>query len=241
MNWKLMNKKLLYLLGWLVIFPALLNAQDLTQKFPAGKGSIFNLDLQNGSPPVSLSIYVASSTRKSVHVEYFMELKAALIPIQMWQQFEIEIKSNGPTEIITGFIQTKELKRPEILPQDLLKGVGEVKVNDFLFASQQELDKNKIGTETLNLPAGKTTATHYRTVSNGVTLDYWISQEAKPIGLVKLISRSQKHQHQNYQLELSSLIDNIKAHIDPAQAQPLSPTGKALLTGSGHKMMIPAP
>lgn len=203
-------------------------AQNLSQSFPAGTGSTYKIKMAKDPTPIFLSLYVAGTRVDSLHIEYFMETKS-LLPIQMWQQFEIAVTPKG-AEVKKGFIQTKELKHAEVMPTENLKGAaGGIQVNDFLFATKAELDKDKIGEEMVEIAAGATKATHYRKTNNGQTVDYWISQDAKPMGLVMLVSKSEKNEDQNYSLELTSLIENIKPKIVPEQAVPITEVGKRFL------------
>jgi hypothetical protein len=203
-------------------------AQSMSQSFPAGKGASYKVKMDKNEEPIFLSIYVAGTKVDSVNIEYFLETKG-LLGVQMWQQFEVGIKTASPAEVRRGYVQTKELKNPEIIPADFLKGAqGGVQVNDFLFQNKNSLDKNKIGIETIEIAAGTTKATHYRTTNNGQTVDFWISDEAKPLGLVLLTSKGKKDS-QNYGLELVNLTDNVKAKIVPETAVPLTETGKAFL------------
>ncbi len=204
-------------------------AQNLSQSFPAGKGSSYKIIMKGDKAnPVSLSLYVAGTRVDSVHIEYFMETKG-IIPLQMWQQFEIGVSSKG-AEIRKGYVFTKELTAPETMPPEYLKGAGGgIQVNDFLFADKAQLDKDKIGIENVEIAAGTTKATHYRVSNNGQTVDYWICDDAKPMGLVMLVSKSEKNENQNYSLELTSLMDNVKAKILPEKAVSLSEAGKSLL------------
>lgn len=219
-----MKNKLLF--GFLIssqVFGA-----DLSQSFPPGKGCLYQLEVKGQQIPLDVSIYVASSNKDKVSIEYFISSRESLIPIEMWQQFEIAPSSGGP-KVTKGFVQTKELKNPEALTGEYLNGFDGVKVNDFLFSTESELNKNKIGIEEVEVPAGKDKATHYRTVTAGQTIDYWISDEAKPIGLVKLTSKHATDQKKNYSLVLTSLMKNVKPFIDPAKAVPLSDRGKSYL------------
>ncbi len=203
-------------------------ATDLTESFPQGKGSLYQLEVQGQKIPVNVSIYVANSTKNTVSIEYFLSSRESLIPVEMWQQFEIAPSPSG-TKVTKGYVQTKELKNPETLTGEYLNGFDGVKVNDFLFSDESEINKNKIGVESVEVPAGKDEATHYRTVAKDQTIDYWISDSAKPIGLVKLVSKHPSDEKKNYKLELTSLMKNVKPYIDPAKAVPLSATGKSLL------------
>lgn len=212
-----------------VLLSGAAHATDLTESFPQGKGSIYQLEVQGQKIPVTVSIYVADSKKDTVSIEYFISSRESLLPLEMWQQFEIAPSPSG-TKVTKGYVQTKELKNPEILTGDYLNGFDGVKVNDFLFSDENEINKNKIGVESVQVPAGKDQATHYRTAANGQTVDYWISDSAKPIGLVKLVSKHPTDEKRNYKLELTSLMKNVKAFIDPAKAVPLSATGKSLLS-----------
>lgn len=219
-----MNKFLL-----LCFFSLNVYAESLSQSFPAGKGASYNLKMKNDPTPISFSLYVAGTRVDSVHIEYFMETKG-IIAVQMWQQFEIGINPNKPADIRKGFIFTKDLPKAEIMPPEYLKGAsGGVQVNDFLFSDKAQLDKDKVGVEIVEIEAGSTKATHYRKSNNGQTIDYWISDDAKPMGLVMLVSKSEKNPNQNYSLELATLMDNVKAKILPEQAVPLTEKGKSLL------------
>ncbi len=219
--------KFFALLLWLLSFNSF--ADSLSQSFPAGRGASYKLKMKQDPTPISFSIYVAGTRVDSVHIEYFMETKG-ILPVQMWQQFEIGINPGKPADIRKGFVLTKELLKPEIMPADYLRGAsGGVQVNDFLFSDKAQLDKDKVGEEIVEIAAGSTKAMHYRTSNNGQTIDYWISDDAKPMGLVMLVSKSEKSANQNYSLELASLMDNVKPKILPENAVPLSEKGKSLL------------
>ncbi len=215
-----------------IIFGLLISAQvygaDLSQSFTPGNGCLYQLEVKGQQIPLDVSIYVASSSKDRVSIEYFISSRESLISVEMWQQFEIA-PSSGGTKVTKGYVQTKELKNPETLTGDYLNGFDGVKVNDFLFSSESELNKNKIGVEEVEVPAGKDKATHYRTVAAGQTIDYWISDEAKPIGLVKLTSKHATDDKKNYSLALTSLMKNVKPFIDPSKAVPLSDRGKSYL------------
>lgn len=211
-----------------VIFSVSSLAESLSESFPAGKGSTYKIKMRQDTTPIFLSLYVAGTRVDSVHIEYFMETKS-LVPVQMWQQFEIGVSTSGAS-IRKGFIQTKDLTNPETMPMEYLRGAsGGIQVNDFLFADKAKLEKDKVGIETVEIAAGSTKATHYRVSNNGQTVDYWISDEAKPMGLVMLVSKSEKNENQNYSLELTGLMENVKAKILPEKAVPLTDKGKSML------------
>ncbi len=201
---------------------------DLSQSFIAGKGSLYQLEVKGKKIPMDVSIYVAAASKDRVSIEYFISSRESLIPVEMWQQFEISPSASG-AKVTKGYVQTKELKNPETLTGEYLNGFDGVKVNDFLFSTESELNRNKIGVEEVEVPAGKDKATHYRTEAAGQTIDYWISDEAKPIGLVKLTSKHATDEKKNYSLALTSLMKNVKPYIDPMKAVPLTELGKTFL------------
>ena len=221
------------LLVLVLLFSQISIAQTLKDRFPPGSGSNFKMTMSQGGPSIQVGIYIASAKSSSVNIEYFIESQSGLIPISMWQQFEIDLGAGFGAKIKNGYVKTKELPKPEKMTSEYLLGGTGVQVNDFLFNDPKVLQKNKVGDETIQILAGETKSAHYRTSNNGQTVDYWISDEAKPIGLVKLISSHPKDANQNYSLELSGLMRNVKPMIDPAQAVPLTATGKSFLVKPG--------
>src|SRR5690606_9580047 len=157
------NKFLLVV--FLVLFQQVF-AQSLSKSFPAGSGANYKITMKSDPTPIKLALYIAGTRTDSVHVEYFMETQG-LFSTQLWQQFEVGVKPGAPAEIRKGFIQTKELSKAEIIPSEYLKGAeGGIQVNDFLFADKSKLEKLKVGVETVEIAAGSTKATHYRTTNN---------------------------------------------------------------------------
>jgi hypothetical protein len=87
----------------------------------------------------------------------------------------------------------------------------------------------------LSVPASSTPllATRYEQEKEGQVLTYWISDEARPLGLVKLRSRGPKAS-QNYELVLVSLLKNVGRKIDPNKAVALTAEGRAVLDTPLH-------
>ncbi len=73
---------------------------------------------------------------------------------------------------------------------------------------------------------------HYQKEQDGHVVDFWISEEVKPVGLVKLISKSKKQKFNNYQIEITNLLKNVAAAIDPSQAMKMSSDTKMKLDAS---------
>ncbi len=209
------------------IFSFNLYAQNLSQSFPAGTGSQFEIKFNDDNSKAHLSIYIAGTRNESVFIEFFMETKE-LISTQLWQQFEIGIKGNA-SEVKAGYIQGSEFKHPEIIPKEMLKEESGIPLSEFLLKNDKNHGGKFIGEEIVEIAAGSTKSKHYQISKNNQTLDYWISDEAKPLGLVMLTSKNPKKLEQNYSIQLMHLIENKNSKIIPEKAIPLSDKGKAIL------------
>jgi hypothetical protein len=198
-----------------------------TKEYIIGSGSSFNFrgaDEQN----INLSIYITSSSFTKLGVEYFFST-GSLIGIEAWQQYGMSVTDKGLT-LDEGYIQSNDMKKPEIMTKDFLYNNDHgVKVDDFFFSKESEIEKYKIGLETIEVPAGTILANHYQKKRDEQIIDFWISDKAGAIGLVKLISKGTKDTNQNYTIELSTLLTRVKAKIDPVMAVPLSEKGKMFL------------
>jgi hypothetical protein len=215
----------------LLAFALTASAAEIARSFPPGQGARFELHQADGTQAlVVISITEASARR--LGVEYYITATGSLVPIELWQQYVLAPALNpGGTrlELIEGYILAPELQGPERVSGEYLKGFDGVAMNDFLFAERAELERHRAGPdEKVTTPAGEVTAARYRRERSGQTVEFWISDEAKPLGLVKLVSRGSKPEH-NYTLYLVSMVRGLKPKIDPAKARPLSETGKKLL------------
>jgi hypothetical protein len=195
--------------------------------YVAGTGSSFNLSMEKGGN-ANLNIIISESSFTKLGIEYHFST-SGLLATNMWQQFVFKIIDGGPLAIEAGYVKTPELPKPEELTSEYLNVNRGVQVNDFLFAKKEEIEKFKIGQELVEVPAGEIIATHYRKSRNGQIVDFWIADEAKPIGLVKLKSHNDDNIDHNYTIELTSLLKNVKATIDPKEAVPLTDKGKEFL------------
>ncbi len=210
----------------LILLIILFNFSSFAQfSFKVGSGSIFDLKMKDGTSS-NLSIYVTESEFSKISIEYFFDTKNTLFGQAMWQQFQMQLT---PKLIITaGYLQTSGMPKAETMTEDFFYVNSGVQLNDFLFQKEQEIQANKVGVEQVEVPAGSIQATHYRKENGGQVVDFWITDKAKPIGLIKLVSKGKKI-HQNYELQLKNLGNNIKAKINPEQAVPLSKEGRAIL------------
>jgi hypothetical protein len=194
--------------------------------FVKGSGSEFSMK-SNGISS-KLNIYITKSSFTKLGIEYYFET-SGFIQKKMWQQFILGIHSDGPLSIEAAYVKTPELSKPEKLTSEYLNVNKGVKLEQFFFSNKSQIDKYKVGNENIEVPAGSLQAVHYRKKNNGQVVDFWISDQVKPIGLVKLSSKNEKVMEQNYEIELVSLLVNVKATIDPEKSGPLTEKGKEAL------------
>jgi hypothetical protein len=195
--------------------------------FNKGEGSEFVLETEGQK--VGLSIYISEAKDKNLGVEFHFGA-GGILSSNMWQQFEMNVDAKSGIQIQSGYIKTRLSKKPErMLREHFYQNEG-VQVQDFLFTKEEEISKNFIGSETVEIPAGSIIAKHYRKKHDGQTIDFWISDQVKPIGLVKLVSKSGTKKTNNYKIELSSLLKNVKPAINPKEAVPMTEKTKKLLS-----------
>lgn len=193
--------------------------------FKVGEGSSFALKTEGKT--VDLNIYVAAREKKSLSVEMHFGA-GGIFPFNMWQQFQFDFKENRPISISKGYILAKENKTAEIMPKELFKQDQGIQVQDFLFSKQSEFSKFFVGDELVETPAGTFVAKHFKRSRKGQIVDFWISEEVGPIGLVKLISTSESKSSQNYSVELKSLLKRVRPTINPEDATEISKESRAI-------------
>jgi hypothetical protein len=197
--------------------------------FEKGSGSEFIMITQGQK--VQLSIYLTDVKKNDLSVEFHFGT-GDIVTSNMWQQFHMDLKKNGPVSISIGFIKTSLDKPPERLEREHFYVNEGVQIQDFLFTNSEQINKDFVGDERVELAAGVIIAKHYKKVNNGQTVDFWISDQVKPIGLVKLVSKSSIKKSNNYSIELSSLLKNVKPAIEPSKSIPMSKSTKKLLSSA---------
>lgn len=221
-------KPLLFLL--LLFASTSLYSIDLSKRYPKGEGSAFDLDVMGIN--TKLYIYISESSKNSVGIEmYFQSILA-----ELWQQTLLKVGSQGKVSPSAAYLLTKGMKAPEQFTMNQLPAKGGLQLNDFLLPDKKALEQWKVGSESVTTPAGAIKATHYRKKAGDQTIDFWISDEAKPIGLVKLESAGKKY---TYRLLLKSLLKNVKRKINPKLAVPLSKKGKDLMGLTKNIPLLP--
>ena len=196
-----------------------------TKEYLVGSGSEFKFQGDQGEN-IKLSIYFTESSFTKLGVEYFFST-GGFLGVEAWQQYILGITDKGMS-LEEGYLQSPEMKKPEIMTREFRENNDNgVKVEDFFFTKEADIEKFKLGMETIEVPAGSLLSSHYQKVRDKQVIDFWISDKAGAIGLVKLVSKGSKNQ--NYKIELLSLLKNVKAKIIPKNAVPLTEKGKAFL------------
>ena len=195
--------------------------------YVVGEGSEFKMYSEK-TEPVNLSIYVTESSFTKLGVEYYFAA-GGIFGVEVWQQFGLGIQDKT-LSLDEGYILSNNMKKTEIMTPEFLKNnKGGVQIEDFFFSKISEIEKFKIGIEKIEVPAGHITCTHYQKMRDDQTIDFWISDKAGAMGLVKLISQGKKDKKHNYRIELQALIKNVKAKINKKEAVPLSEKGRLFL------------
>ena len=220
--------KILSLLFLVAISPA------LSFTFTKGDGSEFKMKTKGET--VDLSIYIADVSKQNMHVEFYFE-HSGVLPVQMWQQFEMHLSGKSAIKVKQGYVKMNSYSPAEIMRPSLFNKVNQngVQLSDFLFSQQADIDGSFVGDETVEIAAGSIIAKHYQKKNKGQTVDFWIADTVKPIGLVKLISKSEKKPSHNYEIELKSLLKNVQPMIKPKAAVPMTKETRDTLTSNLSK------
>lgn len=216
------------LLCFLFLLSFKIHAESFKDLYQVGSGASYNMIVE-GAPGNNVSIYVTATEKNSLWVEYYIVSKQSLMPVQLWQQFEL-VRGNGSgVKVRKGYIQSATSPHPEILEEKHLKGsdIG-AQTSDFLFSTFEQINKHLVNKEEVTVPAGTLKANRYKISSNGQTVEFWIAEDRTPMTLVKLISKGKKRA-QNYHLELDTLLTNVAQKIDPSRAKPLSKSTRSIL------------
>ncbi|MBC86896.1 MAG: hypothetical protein CL677_06915 [Bdellovibrionaceae bacterium] len=207
-------------------------AQDLDKKYKSGTGAIYTMSMAGVS--VEMGIVIGSITSNSMNVEYSFTQIIDGQPQPLWQQFKMKNIPSSGFLVEEGYIQSNSMPKPEKLPKSYMQAYNSsLPMQSFLFGNKGSHQGQFLGNETVKTGAGNTKAQHYVTQSNGQTIHYWISPEAMPTGLVKLVVTG----NQGYEVLLKQLISNSPAKINPSQAIRLSEKTRKWLPQPGQGTM----
>ncbi|MCC7405736.1 MAG: hypothetical protein IT288_15155 [Bdellovibrionales bacterium] len=199
-------------------------------KLTKGTGARFDMKLSTGAAEVA--IIVADTSNSESAVEYYFK-DLSWTGIEMWQRFHLRPEGKK-MRLADGFILMPQFGQAMKLTPEYLQGFDGVQLSSFMMESSAEFNAHKVGVEKVTVPAGTVEATHYRVQQRGQTIDFWVHDSAKPVGVVKVVSSGKEIKH-NYTMELRSLIQNAQPKIDPSKAGPLTKEAKEFLpkTGAG--------
>ncbi len=192
-------------------------------KFQKGTGAQYELTSKEGN--ADLSIYVGDVSDHNMAVEFYFGTGGVLAS-HMWQQFDFELKGSSPVKIEKGYVLFDPTEAPEVMPKKLFKLNKGLQVEDFLFVSHGQIKKDFVADELVEVPAGSIVAKHYKKHANGQVVDFWIADEVKPVGLIKLVSKSKTNASSNYTIELKTLLTNVRPVINPGKAKVMSKESK---------------
>ncbi|MCB0386012.1 MAG: hypothetical protein KDD43_11515, partial [Bdellovibrionales bacterium] len=198
-----------------------------------GTGARFDLELSSGKAEVAIT--VAESSNKEVALEYYFK-DLSFIGIEMWQRFHVRPQGKK-LQLSDGYVLMPQFGQAMKLTPDYLQGFDGVQVSSFMMGSEDELNAHKIGVEKITVPAGTVEAVHYRVKERDQTIDFWVHESAKPVGIVKIVSSGKEIKH-NYTMQLKSLLQNSSPKIDPKKAGPLTKEAKTFLPKVGTSLMV---
>lgn len=207
---------------------------DLQKSFPKGKGSRFELRLENGIKTEAM-IYVSESNKDLVGIETYLSASGMGLPVELWMLTRFSTSSNQPVDIRDAFAWLKGNPAAEKVPVESLGASKGLALTDFILRDEAALKAMRIGKETIRVPAGEVKSDHYRKTKGAQTIDFWISPDAGPLGIVKVEAKGGT----GFSMALIALISNVKAKIDPQRAVGLSPGTQTLLNVTGLHALIP--
>lgn len=198
-----------------------------------GSGSLFEMKLASGN--AQMAIVVVDRNSQELGLEfYFKDLSA--VGIEMWQRFQVRPQGKK-LNLSQGYVLMPQLGDPFILSDEYLKGFDGAQISSFMLESENEFQEYKIDVEKITVPAGTIEATHYRMTERSQTIDYWVHESAKPVGIVKMTSKG-KSIKENYSLELKTLLSNAAPKINIKKARPLTPEAKKFLPQLGTPLLL---
>jgi hypothetical protein len=194
-----------------------------------GNGSRFKLYYQSSANDMQVALTNVDPGKSKVVIEVFA---AAEMSEPLWQQFVLGVSGDKPT-VEAGYLQLGNSGAPMKFDAKNLAGVGGLDVSLFMMTEADLRNgvprgMKLIGRESVTTPAGKVACSHLRLDSAAQKLDFWISDEARPIGLVRMVSEGKKDTD-NYRLELQELLSGVAAKIDPTRAGPMTDQMKSML------------
>jgi hypothetical protein len=146
-----------------------------------GSGATYQIKTAN-NPDVQFSYAVVGKEGDA----YWMEIRSATPRGSMVMKQLMSMPGAGQTPQIQRMIMQAAGQPPMEMPVSMLQGAAGR--SSMQGGSGPRALGEKVGTETVTVPAGTFECEHYRSASNGKTADVWVSAKVSPYGLVKMIS-----------------------------------------------------
>lgn len=135
----------------------------------------------------------------------------------VWQEMRMDVPKQGEM-VMKQLIVMREGGIPDIKkmimqsagqpPMEMPMGMmgGMMKMGKQAGEGKEPVKPEKVGTESVTVPAGTFLCDHYRTTSEKITADTWISTKVAPYGLVKMTSADTT-------MVLLKVLENETSHI----------------------------
>lgn len=135
---------------------------------------------------------------------YWMEIRSATARGSIVMKQLMSVPNGGQTPQILRMIVQTAGQPPMEMPVSMFNGAT-AQAQAPSAAGSRALGE-KVGTETVTVPAGTFECEHYRSASNGKNSDVWVSAKISPYGLVKMISGETR-------MELQKVLANETSQI----------------------------
>lgn len=135
---------------------------------------------------------------------YWLEIRSTMAKGSMAMKQLMGMPGGGQPPQIQRMIMQAPGQPPMEMPVSMLKGA--MASAQTQIPAGQHASGEKVGTETVTVPAGTFECEHYRSASNGKNTDVWVSTKVAPYGLVKMVSGET-------QMELLKVLANETSQI----------------------------
>ena len=123
----------MFMKGILVLLIGSISFFAGAQERAEGEGKAYELTLSEGKS-AEILVYVATKKKDTVWVECQIKDLDVMTPFRFWQSFEWKILKYGKGELVSGYVFSPEMQRPQkFLAKDLPKGKGISLTADLLF------------------------------------------------------------------------------------------------------------
>lgn len=184
------------------LLPELVAASAQRSAIQVGEGSKYTL--QVAGIEGNLAIYVTQVKGATLGIETFFDSRG--LGADSYQAYLIQGQ-----KVQRALTLGPGQSTPSPMSTDNFSGQG-FQVGDFQIKDLKTLTEWYIRSEKIKVAGALVDCKVYQTSKNGQTITFWLSEQVRPLGLVKLISVSESPL-KNYQLEFKSLLKGVAAKI----------------------------